>query len=385
MKVLYDHQTYERQRWGGISRYFTELMRGLAGDVEVDLALARSMSEYLGRLDGALTRGVTEFGFPETFLGPRRFPGKKQLRSVVKRLYPAADARRANRENALAKLRAGSFDLFHPTYYDPYFLEALGERPYVLTVYDLTHEVYPEHFAWNDPITRWKRDLVRGARRIIAISEHTRRDLVRLLSVDPARVDVVHLGWADETGGSEPRRPGGLPARYVLFTGTRGQYKNWAFFVRAVAPLLTGDLHLCCTGPPFSTEERGYLELLGLSSRVVHFPAREADLPAAYAHAAAFVFPSLYEGFGFPVLEAFAAGCPAVLADASALPEIGGEAAVYFDPKDAESLQEALRRVLEDAALRRELVARGRARVRTFTWQRTCAATAAVYRRALGG
>ena len=139
-----------------------------------------------------------------------------------------------------------------------------------------------------------------------------------------------------------------------------------------------------CTGHPFDPGERALLERLGVAARVVHVDATEGTLRALYRRATAFAFPSLYEGFGFPVLEAFAEGCPAALARTSSLPEVGGEAAVYFDPIDAASMRDTVARLLADAPLRADLAARGRERVRAFTWEATCAGTAEAYRRALG-
>ncbi len=388
MKVLYDHQIFERQRFGGISRYFVELIRGLHGTAAVDvaLALARSMHEDVPDLNRRLGLSVTDRGFPETFLGGARVPLRKHVRAVAKWLDRSLDARVANRKLALERLREGGFDLFHPTYYDPYFVKALRGRPYVLTVYDMTHEVWPEYFAHHDPTTRWKLDLVRGARRIIAISERTKRDVVALAGVDPAKVDVIHLAFS-RPNGVPAALPGDVPARFLLFTGTRGQYKNWAFLVRALAPLLERDreLHLICSGPPFRREERAFLDELGLAGKVVHVRADERVLVALYGRAAAFVFPSLSEGFGIPVLEALATGCPAALANASCLPEVGGDAALYFDPKDARSVRETVERLLTDDALRDDLVRRGKERAAAFSWQQTCAATTETYRRALAG
>jgi glycosyltransferase involved in cell wall biosynthesis len=382
MRLLFDHQIFEQQRWGGISRYFVDLLRGLPPHAEVRLALARARSEYLREL-GPLAAGVTRSGFPEDFLGGLAVPGARRLRGVAKRLYPPLDAYRVNRARAVAALRRGDFDLFHPTYYDPYFLEPLGARPFVLTVHDLTHEVYPECFPLGDVTGRRKLELARRARRIIAISEHTRLDLIRLLGVEAGRIDVVLHGFEPPAPGPQAA-PVGLPERFVLFTGQRGEYKNWAFAVRAMAPVLESlDLPLVCTGGPFSKGEQAYLAGLGLTGRVRHVPVDEAGLRACYARASALIFPSLYEGFGFPVLEAFAAGCPAVLARASSLPEVGGEAALYFEPKDADGLRTALRSALTDAPLRRSLIERGRDRLAQFTLERSRTATLACYRRAL--
>jgi len=383
MRILFDHQAFVLQRWGGISRYFLELISGIVGRAEVDLALARSMNEHVPALEQLLGISVSDEGFAETFLPGARFPLKKQLRSIAKRVNRSFDAPTVNRRASLAKVRAGAFDLLHPTYYDPYFLDALAGRPFVLTVHDMTHEVLTQHFSADDALPGWKRKVVRAATRILAVSENTKRDLVRVLDVDPGAVDVVHHGFAAPAADGVP--PPSLPERYVLFTGTRVSYKNWAFCVRALAPLLrdTRDLQLVCTGDPFSRPERELLEAEGIGDRVRRVSAGRGGLQALYARAAAFVFPSLYEGFGLPLLEAFAAGCPVAAATGSSLPEVGGEAALYFDPRSAEAIRDAVGRLLFDANVRAELVERGRARVRTFTWERTCEETLETYRRAL--
>lgn len=385
MRVLLDHQAFELQRWGGISRMVFELVRGLpARGVEVDLALARSLSVYAPELSRLLALPVTDGGHPESFLGGAKVPLRRQLWSIRKRLAPATLAPAVNRAFALEKLRAGGYDVFHPTYFDPYFLEALGDRPFVLTVYDLAHDVYPALFGPKDHTAARRRLLAGRATRVVAISEATKRDVVERLGVDPAKVDVVPLGfgWA-----APPAPPPPLPESYLLYTGTRHAYKNWAPFVEAIAPLLldTPGLHLVNTGHPFSASERALLARLRLQEKVLHVEASEGALPVLYARALAFVFPSLFEGFGIPVLEAFAEGCPAALARRTSLPEVGGDAALYFDPSSAEDMRSAVARLVAEPALRAELVARGRARVGTFTWDRACAGMTESYRRALEG
>jgi glycosyltransferase involved in cell wall biosynthesis len=382
MKVLFDHQAFVLQEWGGVSRYHFELVRGLPCHHEVELALARSRNVYVPQLNLLAGLAVSDRGFRETFLGHRAFLGRKQLYSVAKRLFPTLDAPRANRELSLERIRSGAYDLFHPTYFDSYFLESLRGRPFVLTVYDLTHDVFPGEFQDAAALSARRRLLAGRAARILAISEATKRDVVARLGIDPGKVDVTPLGFAWAAPAEEPPP---LPERYVLFTGARHGYKNWALFVEAIAPVLLDhrDLHLVCTGHPLDPEERELLARLGLGARVVQVRATEGQLRAVYARAAAFVFPSRYEGFGIPVLEAFAEGCPAALARTTSLPEVGGDAAIYFDPTDAGSIRDALSRLLGDRTLRADLVARGRSRLAQFTWEATCARTAETYRRAV--
>jgi glycosyltransferase involved in cell wall biosynthesis len=158
-------------------------------------------------------------------------------------------------------------------------------------------------------------------------------------------------------------------------------YKNFSFFLRAVLPLLhqEKDLFVVCTGESFRESEIRLFGELGIRERLVHQRAHEAVISQLYSRAAAFVFPSLYEGFGLPVLEAFTHGCPAVLSHASSLPEVGGAAAVYFDPHDLDAILDAVTRVVTDHRLREELIGKGYQQLQQFSWQTTADQTAEVY------
>jgi glycosyltransferase involved in cell wall biosynthesis len=362
MRVLYDHQIFDSQLHGGVSRYFYELLARSQGRPGVTARLSALLS------NNAYLRGAA-FPAPRAF-----FPSLKPLRK-------GGHITAVNRWHTLRQLRRGDFDLFHPTYYDPYFLPALGDRPFVLTVFDMVHELYPGLFKADDPTRARKARLVPRAAGLIAISESTRRDLVRLLGVPPERVRVVHLAAPTLPA---PRAPTGLPERYLLFVGQRGGYKNFLPFLSAVAPLLRAEQGLtliCAGGKVFSGAERAAIERERLGDRVLlHGSPDDAGLATLYRHALAFVYPSLYEGFGIPVLEAFACGCPAVVSRTSSFPEVGGDAAVYFDPEDPASMREAVARVAGDEQLRRELVARGARRASLFSWDRTATETLECYR-----
>jgi len=152
---------------------------------------------------------------------------------------------------------------------------------------------------------------------------------------------------------------------------------------RSAAPVLAADRSLsivCVGGGAFSSDEVALIERAGLAGQVSQHSVAEDQLAACYANAAAFVFPSRYEGFGIPILEAFGCGCPALVADASCFPEIAGDAALYFHPDDRDSLRGALEKVLGDPALAASLRAKGRARAAQFTWKSTADQTYAAYR-----
>jgi glycosyltransferase involved in cell wall biosynthesis len=386
MRVLYDHQAFQMQRFGGVSYYYAKIIEGLAASVEAIVAVRRSGNEHLAGLRSHLAYPVLNSGFIEDFMFGAKFPGKNRAFAARNRLFPRFDATAVNAAASIAEIGLRTFDLFHPTYYDPYFLSALGGIPYVLTVHDCTHEQFPEFFGASDRTFHDKRAVLERASRIIAISETTKRDVSRFYGINGSRIDVIYLGIDP---GELPTKPAtyspALPDRYLLYTGQRFHYKNWLFFVRAIAEVLLSypDLKLVCTGPDFSPNERGYLADLGLRDRVVHLRSRFEDLPLLYANALAFVFPSLSEGFGLPILEAMVVGCPALLSDIAVMREIGSTAALYFSPKDMDSVRACVASVVDNPELRRSLSLKGKDRAADFSWDRACTQTLEVYQKAV--
>jgi glycosyltransferase involved in cell wall biosynthesis len=266
----------------------------------------------------------------------------------------------------------------------------------VVTVHDLIYARFPEaHAGIRDKgmkvlVPR----AVRRSDRVIADSRSTRDDLVELLGVQPDRIDVVPLGLGgvqrtapmDER---EVRAHFDLGERRVLLSlSAKRPHKNLLALIGALARIPAEERPvLVLPGYPTAHEQElcERARSLGVGGDV-RFPAwvSHEQLEGLWALAEAFVFPSLYEGFGLPVLEAMARGVPAACSDASSLPEVAGDAALLFDPHDETAIAEALRRLLDDDALREQLCARGLARVTEFTWERTARLTLASYRRALG-
>lgn len=383
MKILYDHQIFEQQKFGGISRYFCELFNGLerSDDVAVDLSLGYATNEYLkGTRFGTGAR--PDPGAYENFMGGREFKGKWHLYAARNRLFKPLDAREANKQMSIEVLKRQDFDVFHPTYYDDYFLPHLGEKKFVLTVYDMIHELYPEYFNLADRTAERKRILAEKAHKIIAISECTKRDLIDFYGVPEEKVEVVYLANSLATREAKAPHALKLPERYVLFVGARAGYKNFYFFANGMRSLLDADptLHIVCTGSEFTKNELAFIRIQGLAERVHHRSVSDVELQKLYQQALVFVFPSLYEGFGLPILEAFSNACPTVLGRAGSLPEIGGDGALYFEPKDPKSLHAAMAEALYNPARRAELMDRGKARLPQYSWAHTCEETEAIYR-----
>jgi len=291
-------------------------------------------------------------------------------------------------------LRKEGVDLLHAL---AFVTPLLSPCPAVVTIYDLSFLLYPESFKrfkrfYLDLFTRLS---ARRARRIIAISESTKRDVVRLLGVSPEKVEVVYCGIdeafrplaEDQVAAFRSKR--GLPERFVLFVGTIEPRKNVTRLIEAFATLRPCDLanlKLVIGGAKgwFYQDVFARLEELGLEGQAIfagYIPVSE--LPLWYNAAELFVYPSLYEGFGLPPLEAMACGTPVVTANTSSLPEVVGKAGLTVDPLDIEGLAEAMRRVLDDEALRQEMRERGLQRARDFSWTKTAQETVQVYQRAM--
>jgi len=264
----------------------------------------------------------------------------------------------------------------------------------VVTVHDLGYLRHPQAHA---PFSRWYLDRltrrsVALAAEVIAVSAATRDDLVRFYGAAPDRIAVVHHGLdhdrfrpiEDPGALEETRRRYGIDSPYLLHVGTIHPRKNLTVILRALADLRARGLDVCLAlagGLGWRAEEviaRG-----GEGVRWLGYVA-EGDLPALMSGARALVMPSLYEGFGMPVLEAMACGIPVVCSRASSLPEVAGDAALLVDPQDDQAWVCTLSRVLRDEDLRASLVSRGLKRAARFTWERCAQETLAVLERAGG-
>jgi glycosyltransferase involved in cell wall biosynthesis len=367
MKALYDHQIFEGQVFGGISRYFFELMNRYYNNqiLNFKLSLIYSDNHYL--TGAPFSHHLSSHIIPS-------LPGKR-CSNLQREFLHAANIHWSERQ-----ISKGNYDLFHPTYYDPYFLKYLKGRPYVLTVYDMIHELYPDMLS-GDPTSDQKKIVVNRADIIIAISESTKKDIVKIFDIDPALIKVVYL--ATSLGNIKPDTTLVLPQRYILFIGNRTIYKNFIFFITSLSSLLKRDrsLHVICAGGGnFSEKEQNLLKKLNINKQVLYYSFNDSMLFQLYAKAQLFVFPSLYEGFGIPMLEAFSCGCPVAASFTSSLPEVGGDAAQYFDPTNATSLLDTVEEILNNQHLQESLKNRGYLRLKDFSWEKTAEDTERVYK-----
>lgn len=386
MRVLFGHEIFDSQTVEGAARYFVELARHLLAEgVEVQIAVRETNNVFLHE-SARWSSQVVPLGHANHIPAPVwRVASHLGLDHYL-------SANRVNRRTSIDALRAGGFDVFHPTYYEPYFLRWLEGRSFVLTVHDMIHELFPEYVKWGNPTSRWKKYLVARATAVIAVSDCTKKDLVRLWQVDPERITVVHHGVGAPFASADVAVIGVqdlLPARvkkYILFVGNRGRYKNFDCLLRAFPKLISQNCDLsvvCVGGGAFTDIETKKMAGLGVARCFLQMPASDEQLAMLYRGAQALVFPSLYEGFGLPILEAFACGCPVILSQASSLAEVAGKAAVFFDPQQPEDLARVVNNLLSSPNHQAALRAAGRARSAGFTWQKSAQATLNVYETAL--
>ena len=368
MRVLYDGEGLQGP-FGGVSHYFAQLIRHLPSDIEVRIAVKKTCNLEFIENPFNLQQVPDLY---HSFLSSAEFRGKWRLWMLAKKLFPwhYPDYEAENRRYLDELLEQGEFDVLHLTgahTYGDAWRKVVGKMPIVITVHDLI----PEIIQCNKRVEVGRRELLGAAARVIAVSENSKRDLIRLYGIDEKKVSVIYHGGPV----AECRRSKG---EYLLFVGGRRGYKNWDWMVAALVPLLKDGMRLVCTGLPFSRWERRYLRRLEVADCVEQRMVSAAEFPSLFSSASAFIYPSRYEGFGLPILDAWAAGCPVVLSRASCFPEIAGAAAEYFDLGNALSLREAIFR-----AMRRECVNRGLKRLHRFSWDRCADETAEVYRRAL--
>lgn len=366
IRILYDHEFFNIFGYSGASRYFHELIRRVA------VAEGFRASVFMGF-------------HPEGFGLIERDPARFERLFARRRPAIPKTARAFNRLNDFLFplfARPARPDLLHQTYYRPCLPGFRGKR--VVTVHDMTYELMPGLFPAGDPYAREKARAVERADGIVAISESTKRDLMAILKVPEDKIRVVHHGnslTADP--GPEPR----LREPYLLYVGQRAPHKNFGTLLEAYGgtPGVHRALRLhCFGGGPFTEAELAAARRLGVDSRLSQSSGPDEVLANLYRFARALVYPSRYEGFGFPVLEAMGYGCPVILSDTSSLPEVAGEAGAYFRPDDRAALAKLLEKVADDEAWREELSRKAKVQAARFSWERCAAETTAFYRQVLG-
>lgn len=366
IRVAFDQQVFMLQEYGGISRYFCSLVNEFSScaNVQARIFAPLHFNRNMDSLDENLRFGYRLPRLPSKLFSCVRVVSKVFARQKIAQFRP---------------------DIVHETYYTEDNFRPTGSRR-VLTVYDLVHECYPELFVNSIGTTRPKKIAAARADHVICISESTRRDLISICGVPEEKTSVIYLGV--DTSFFDAKPVANLIERpYLLYVGKRDGYKNFEGLLRAFAISYrlksTFDI-VCFGGGTFTETELGLMRALGLRSKQFkHVSGSDQKLSGLYRGAQVFIYPSLYEGFGIPPLEAMAAACPVCCSNTSSLPEVVGPAGEYFDPTCLESMSTAIEAVAFSEIRRANLITLGKKQISKFSWQKCAQETELLYRKLL--
>lgn len=367
MRVAFDQQIFQNQVFGGISRYFCRLVENLLNseDIEAKIFCPIYRNHYLSTLPKYMVSGWLAPDIPKT----------NRLRLMINSIVTPI------------KIKNYQPDIVHETYYSDTPVKVLNSSR-VITVYDMIHERMP-HLYSNNPISKIKQRAIERADHVICISENTRYDLIELFNIPSHKVTVIHLGFDQIFSNSIEQDDKILNLEigkpYILYVGSRRTYKNFSALVNAYSSsvwLRDNFNVICFGGEKYSMQDDELIRKNMLSSDQVIYVAGDDNMLAAYyRNASVFVYPSLYEGFGIPPLEAMSAGCPVICSNTSSIPEVVGDAGEYIDPESTESIKSVLEETLNSKEMRLNLVKKGYERCKQFTWARCAQETMEIYRK----
>lgn len=361
MKILYDNEIFTIQKYGGATRYFYEIISRLVQKSEVGIIL------YMGRHINKYELEKYEDKYLK-FYGKRivHIPKTKLLSKRIQK--PLFEKFRAKTE----------YDIFHQTYYANYEKKA-GTKS-IVTVHDFTHEKFSDVFSGLDDTMKAKEKAIKNADGIICISNTTKKDLLNLYNVPEEKIKIIYHG---NSLNYEVKEEPYFKKPYLLYVGDRRAYKNFGIVLEAFKNsdfIKNNFCLLCFGGGEFKKKEKEIINEFGLSGKIFQTEGDDKLLANAYKYASAFIYPSLYEGFGLPLLEAMHYGCPIVASDASCFPEIAVDAALYFEPKRAEDLVMKTEKVLNDSEVRNGLIKNGYEREKSFSWEKCAEETLEFYK-----
>ncbi len=373
MNIYIDGIIYNRQKTGGISRYFNEYFNELNkidNDTKIEIIMDKKPIGTLPKKENVSIEKIKQLTIPR----PNR---------IFKPLFQLVNDYIKNRY--WGKLTDG---VFHSTYFTTYKNLKI---PQVLTVYDMIYEKFPSFFHTKSSVefVTQKKECIDLADAIICISENTKKDLVDYYDVDKNKIYVIYLGVSPDfkkiTNKNIKEKflnKKNIKKPYLLYVGGRDKYKNFLTFIKAYCNLNELNLDIIVVGGgKFTEKEIDLFKKLNIKNKIhnLDFVSNE-ELILLYNCATAFVFPSLYEGFGIPLLEAMACGTPVATSNSSSLPEVAGNSALYFNPKDINNMTEVIKQVILEGR-NSNRIKLGLSRVKNFTWEKTAKETLSVYKK----
>jgi glycosyltransferase involved in cell wall biosynthesis len=350
MKIVYDHEIFCIQQYGGASRYFYELIVHLLGKDNVNISVFAGMF-------------TNEYGLEKYKDKFERFSGRKYKEIPKTKMVMI----KLNGLRFSSFLKKAKPDIYHQTYYGGFAKDFKGKR--IVTVLDMTHEIFKGQFSGLDKTSEDKRKAVEKADGVVCISESTKNDVMEILKIPEERIKVIYLA---NSLTAEVNEPPLVEGNYLLYVAKRKGYKNFKIILDAFkrSKTLINDFKLVCVGGgDFTSDERSVMKESNIKDPL-YFSASDESLANLYKYAFALVYPSKYEGFGIPPLEAMNYDCPVITTNVSSIPEVVGDAGIYIDPDSPDELVTAIEKLQTDPDLRNTLISKGRIQKQKFSWQK---------------
>jgi glycosyltransferase involved in cell wall biosynthesis len=365
MKILYNHQSFT-QKYGGVSRYFVELVNNIAlwknKKVTVKINSFFFKNNYLNNINQKIL--FNGFKVPD-------FKGSARLCSIVNSFVSPILSKHYEP------------DIIHETYYNGIIRTKTGVKK-IITVHDMIHELFPDQFAKKDKTSELKKFAVTKADHIICVSKNTQKDLVDIFNIDIKKTSVIYHGFSLTT--AKINKPQGFRKPYLLYVGNRNGYKNFIRFVKAyAAPKIKNSFNLVMFGGGrLNDQELSLFDKLKIPrDSLQQVNGDDAELAGYYKNASLFIYPSLYEGFGIPPLEAMNYGCPVACSNTGSIPEVVGNAAILFDPYSVDSMRDKIISFLYNDKIKSSLILKGFKQIKNFSWKKCAIETYKVYKNVL--
>ena len=359
MKIYYDYQIFFHQKYGGISKYLINLVNNL--DIEQEkLIIAPFHKNYYLKNQSKFTKKYFYLDIKTknvNFIG--NFFNKAYTKTIYKYSTP---------------------DIFHFSYFNQNYYLNKKKTNHIITIYDLIKEKFYNQKYKNENFNKIK--YLKNVDKIICISENTKKDLINHYNLSPDLVHTIHLGVSydksyKEINDSVFEKP------YILYVGDRDRYKNFKKLISAYSKSnnLKKDFNIICFGGNlFTKDEINFFKDHGITEKIKRISGGDLELNYVYKQARCFVFPSLYEGFGLPLLEAMNMDCPVICSNTSSFPEVTNNSAAMFNPEDDDDIMHTIKSVVYDNDKVQDLIHRGRENIKNFNWRNCADKTMKVYK-----
>tara|TARA_B100000686_G_scaffold352911_1_gene456487 strand:- start:252 stop:1349 length:1098 start_codon:yes stop_codon:yes gene_type:complete len=359
MKIIYDHKIFWSQKYGGISRYFVNIIKNMQKYQKIDFKI------------------IAPF-YQNTYL-KNEIKREKIIGIHLKKKIPKTSFLFEKFNNFFFKHAVHNYkpSLIHSTYYN----ESINKKniPLIITVYDLIHEKLA--IKKNNEIFPKFKSLMM-ADHIISISKKTKDDLIKFYNINENKISVVYLGSNHALSNADEYKAINKQKPYILYVGSREKYKNFEFFLKgySFSEKLKKDFNIVLFGGgKLTNNERKIISELKLDNKVIHKEGNDKELYQLYRSSKVFIFPSIYEGFGLPLVEAMANECPVICSKNQIFEEIAGEAAEYFDPTNLENFKEKVEEVIYSNSRIKELKLLGKNKSENYSWEKCTNETLKIY------